>query len=305
MQTSYNGWTASPNPADFGGISPVVISGRSFAPGLRNGPVHVVFTHYFADYDALVEPLSLGNPAADEWGYAFRQNRNANNLSCHASATAGDANATLHPNGVRGTLTGPSRGNPSVSKADMIRSLTKGKYRGLIRCGMDYDGTVDEMHHEIIGTEAQVAALAAELEGQPAATGSYTVAAGDSLSSIAAKFGTTVAVLAGLNGISDPNKIRVGQVLAVPSANLPAPTPEPQPWLMLPAVRSRPASFQNWYNAYPFAPALLPIIRPVANNFGPQSLAALKKVQARYGLVDDGIDGPLTKKVLWNLGWRG
>jgi len=259
VQTSYNGWTASANPADFGGISPLVINGRSFRPGIRNGAVHTVFTHYFTDYDNLVEDLDGGSPADDEWGFAFRQNRNANNLSCHGSATAGDANATLHPNGVRGTLNGPSKGVPGQSKIQVIRSLTKGKYRGLIRCGEDYIGTPDGMHHEIIGTEAQVAALAFELEGVPA------------------------------------------QV----SANLPAPSQASQPWLMLPYVRSRPLSFQRWYNAYPFRPALLPIIKPLANNFGPQSLTALKKVQARYGLVADGIDGPLTKKVLWDLGWRG
>lgn len=85
----------------------------------------------------------------------------------------------------------------------------------------------------------------------------------------------------------------------------PKPAPAPQPWLALPSVRSRAMSFQRWYNAYPFRPALLPVIKPLANNFGPQSEAALKKVQARYGLVADGIDGPKTKKLLWDLGWRG
>lgn len=85
----------------------------------------------------------------------------------------------------------------------------------------------------------------------------------------------------------------------------PAPGPDPRRGSSLPYVRSRPLSFQRWYNAYDFRPALLPIIRPLANNFGPQSLAALKKVQARYGLVPDGIDGPLTKALLWDLGWRG
>ena len=260
METSYNGWTASANPADFGGLTPLVIDGRSFPPGFRAGPVSVVFTHYFRDYDDLVEDLELGDPAADEWSYAFRLNRNANNLSCHGSATAGDANATLHPNGVRGTLNGPSKGVPGQAKIEVIRTLTKGKYRGLIRCGEDFIGTPDGMHHEIIGTEGQVAALAAELEGLP----------------------------------------------VPPGPHLPAPAPvTPQPWIMLPAVRSRPMSFQRWYNAYPFRPALLPIIKPLANNFGPQSLDALKKVQRRYGLVPDGIDGPLTKRVLWNLGWRG
>lgn len=251
MLTSYNGWTASPNPADFGGIEPLVIAGRSFLPGVRKGAVHTVFTYYFTDYDALVERLALGSPAADEWGFFYRLNRNANNLSCHASATAGDANATLHPNGKWGTVT--------ARQAATIRDLCKAKYRGLIRWGGDFTGTPDEMHHEIIGTPGQIADLANLLE----------------------------------KGVS------AGQ------SNLPSPVTAPAPWLMLPAVRSRPLSFQRWFNAYPFRPAILPVISPLANNFGPQTEAALKKVQARYGLVADGIDGPLTKRLLWDLGWRG
>jgi hypothetical protein len=254
MLTSYNGWTASPNPADFGGITPLVIAGESFAPGVRSGDVHYLFTRFWTDFHNEIEPLfHVGWHAADDWGYAFRQNRNANNLSCHASATAADGNATRHPNGV------PADKTFTPTQIAGIRHLCKVKYRGLLRWGGDFTGTPDSMHVEVIGTPGQVAALVAELKGVKPAV----------------------------------------------KANLPKPNPAPQPWLMLPAVRSRPLSFQKWYNAEPFKPALLPIIKPLSNNFGPQSLAALKKVQARYGLVADGIDGPLTKKVLWDLGWRG
>lgn len=42
--------------------------------------------------------------------------------------------------------------------------------------------------------------------------------AGDTLSGIATKFGTTVANLVSLNNISDPNLIYVGQVLKLPSS---------------------------------------------------------------------------------------
>ncbi len=50
---------------------------------------------------------------------------------------------------------------------------------------------------------------------QAPAVGTYTVRSGDTLSSIAAKFGTSYQALAGLNGISNPNLIYVGQVLRV------------------------------------------------------------------------------------------
>ena len=44
----------------------------------------------------------------------------------------------------------------------------------------------------------------------------YTVKPGDTLSSIALKFGTTVKALSKLNGITDPSLIRSGQVLKIP-----------------------------------------------------------------------------------------
>ena len=48
-----------------------------------------------------------------------------------------------------------------------------------------------------------------------AAGTTYTVGAGDTLGSIAARFGTSVAALTAANHLSDPNLIFVGQVLAV------------------------------------------------------------------------------------------
>jgi hypothetical protein len=248
MLTSYNGWTASPNHADIGGVVPLVIAGENFGGGVRAGDVAALFTQFWTDFHNEVEPLfQAGWHEADDWGGAFRQNRNANNLSCHASWTACDGNATRHPNGV------PASKTFSQAQIDKIRWLCKVKYRGLLRWGGDFTGTPDAMHVEVIGTPGQV----------------HTFVTGN------------------------------------PGGNVPPPNPAPQPWLMLPAVRSRPLSFQQWYNRTNFQPPLLPIIKPLANNFGPQSEAALKKFQGFCGLVRDGIDGPLTKHSLWNWGWRG
>ena len=55
----------------------------------------------------------------------------------------------------------------------------------------------------------------------------YTVQQGDSLSTIAAQFGTTADEIARINSITDPNTLSVGQKLQVPRPATPSPTPRP------------------------------------------------------------------------------
>jgi LysM repeat protein len=50
----------------------------------------------------------------------------------------------------------------------------------------------------------------------PAAARTYTVQAGDSLTVIAVKYGTTVAAIASANDIKNINNIKVGAVLVIP-----------------------------------------------------------------------------------------
>jgi LysM repeat protein len=53
----------------------------------------------------------------------------------------------------------------------------------------------------------------------PAATptSNYVVQAGDSLTSIAGRFGVSVQAIIGANGITQPNALEVGQVLVIPA----------------------------------------------------------------------------------------
>ncbi len=54
-----------------------------------------------------------------------------------------------------------------------------------------------------------------KIDGRGSGAVYYTVRSGDTLSGIAAKYGTTYQKLAQMNGIANPNKIYVGQKLRV------------------------------------------------------------------------------------------
>lgn len=80
----------------------------------------------------------------------------------------------------------------------------------------DFDGafTVGSSNSGSVPSTPIPAPQPVEHVGHPA-TGTYTVQPGDTLSGIAAKFGTTYQVLSAINGIGDPNQIFPGQVLKV------------------------------------------------------------------------------------------
>jgi hypothetical protein len=160
MARSYNGWSASPRPADFGGLAAVSVAGETFSPGVRAGDVAVVFQYLAEQLHARVEPIVRADwHQADDWGYSYRENRNAANLSCHASGTAIDYNATRHPNGKRGTFTAAQR----KTIEDILRDL-----RGTVEWGGHFTGTADEMHFEIAGNASQVADIARSIRDERA-----------------------------------------------------------------------------------------------------------------------------------------
>lgn len=158
METSYNGWPASRNSADFGGLEPLVVAGEVFAPGVRAGDVRVVLGWVAEQLHARVEPVVRPDwHQADDWGYSYRPNvNNPTTLSCHASGTAIDYNATRHPNGKRGTFT-----------AEQVTEIHKilSEIDGAVRWGGDFIGARDEMHFEVIAAPGTLARVAAQLRG--------------------------------------------------------------------------------------------------------------------------------------------
>jgi hypothetical protein len=133
--TSYNGWPASKDQAEIG-IKSYAIPGTKLKIRCAEA-VAPLIVGFCTEFNELIEPIDGGK--LDDWGYNFRMVRGTtNNLSNHASGTAIDLNALLHPLGKRGTF--------PAEKVPMIRALAK-KY-GLF-WGGDYKNRADEMHFEI------------------------------------------------------------------------------------------------------------------------------------------------------------
>ena len=135
METSYNGYPASKDPAEIGIKSyPVKGTDRKLRCAESVGPLLAAFA---AEFHELIEPIDEGT--FDDWAYAYRMVRgNPTKLSCHSSGTAIDLNATKHPLGKVGTF--------PAEKVPMIRALSK-KYG--LKWGGDYKGRADEMHWEV------------------------------------------------------------------------------------------------------------------------------------------------------------
>lgn len=75
----------------------------------------------------------------------------------------------------------------------------------------------DPIRTKVLNIAGKAAAVQAVVNGSGASTRrTYTVKAGDTLSGIAAKYGTSYQTLARINGIANPNLIYVGQTIKLP-----------------------------------------------------------------------------------------
>lgn len=78
----------------------------------------------------------------------------------------------------------------------------------------------------------------------------YTVKKGDTLSAIAAKYGTTYQAIAAYNGIKNPNAIRVGQKIKIPASTAPAALKKGDRVKVLNAVTYDGKPFRTYYDTY-------------------------------------------------------
>lgn len=150
MPTSQNGWPTQPTGSDANLVAIPKVIGRV------NKNTAPLFAHLVAYFDANIEDVDKGR---DDWGYAFRPIRGqVNGYSNHASGTAIDLNATLHPRGKSNTFS-------SAQVAEIRKMLDL--YEGTIRWGGDYNprfSKIDDMHFEINSSLAEVERVIAKLE---------------------------------------------------------------------------------------------------------------------------------------------
>ncbi|MFC4854212.1 M15 family metallopeptidase [Actinophytocola glycyrrhizae] len=148
--TSQNGWPVN---------TPLVtrdVPGTNVRLRVAEGPAGEVLIHVASQVSARVENVSMDSEAGerDDWGHAHRNVRGGEAVSNHASGTAIDLNATRHPLGVRDTFT--------PEQQQEIRTILH-EVDNVVRWGGDYRNRADDMHFEIIGSQEEVAAVAARL----------------------------------------------------------------------------------------------------------------------------------------------
>ena len=147
MATSYNGWPASPSQSEIGVVKFGDAQGFPFPGGVKSGDVFTVLGYVMTQLHERVEPCTSGWC----WGYSYKQNvNNPSQLSCHASGTACDWNAPLHPNGSSGTFTQNQRGT-IYAILDEVQGA------------VDWLEGYDEMHFEIAVNASTLARIAASL----------------------------------------------------------------------------------------------------------------------------------------------
>jgi hypothetical protein len=153
---SQNGWPAYANTSHF-----TRFTAADQGWWAANPDVAVVFREFIERFDAEVEEVTQST--LDDWSYANRLVRGSSSVvSNHGSATAIDINALKHPRGARNTFSG--------AKAARIRriknAITDNSGRPVLRLGMDFTTTVDDMHVEINANATQVKHAANKIRKQ-------------------------------------------------------------------------------------------------------------------------------------------
>lgn len=169
------------------------------------------------------------------------------------------------------------------------------------------EGRWDEVKSSIV---AELERLGGKKASKPQKTDSktsgatYTVKKGDVLSVIAEKTGVSMKTLQSLNGIKNPNLIKVGQILKL-TGSVSSSSGKKKSSYTLPSGIFKVTSpltkgtavkqIQTALAALYYYPDKGAKNNGIDGYYGPKTANAVKRFQSMYGLTADGIYGPKTK----------
>lgn len=269
MATSQNGYavlfdnrTTGPLPR----LRKTVIPGTGRHFYTRDGSVSLVLADFALWFHENVERLD--NKIWDEWGHAVRAIRGqTSGYSNHASGTALDINATMHPLGKRLTF--------NRAQYVKIRAQIK-SYDGCLRHGIDYRTRPDEMHVEINASLDRVEVVALRIINTP--RGQRILQANPGLEAV----------------------VMQGQKPA-PTPKPPTKPNKAESVLRVGSSGARVKALQQGLNrVFPSYSSL-----KVDGEFGPKTKAVIMEFQRRSGFPEssvNGIVGPVTRKHLAKAG---
>lgn len=145
---SQNGWPV----VDKAACDQGPYQGIRFPNGILAGDVAVIARWQLRRYVTDVEPLHGGQC----WGWYVKKIEGTSTISNHASATAWDCNAQLHPMGL------PARHSMSAAQVTACRAIVRDA-GGVLRWGGDYTGRPDPMHWEINADQVAAHRLATKI----------------------------------------------------------------------------------------------------------------------------------------------
>ncbi len=182
--------------------------------------------------DYVVQPGDTVSHIARRHGVSVQAVVAANGLDSRASIRAGQVlalpTASAAPAPVAPT---PAAVTHTVISGDTVSALAR-RYGTTVAAivaanGLDSRALIRVGQVLTVSGGSTPAPAPAAPSASPAApaTASHTVAAGDTVSALAARYGTTVAAIVSANGLASRAFIRVGQVLTVPGSSTAPATP--------------------------------------------------------------------------------
>ncbi|MBI4318703.1 MAG: M23 family metallopeptidase [Chloroflexi bacterium] len=142
-----------------------------------------------------------------------------------------------------------------------------------------------------LAVAVSISVLASALAALPAFADpiTYTVAAGDTLSEIADRFGVDEKALARANQISDPDLIREGQKLIIDRPSSAAPTTSPAVIASVASTSAAPTSSPSTSGSSPPSTGLRHVVRPGDNV---STIAETYGVSVRALVQENGLSNP-------------